>query len=299
MKVGLLLPQAGPDITADLVVRYARAAEDAGYDSLWTIDHVVLPRKWTSVYPYTPSGSPPRRIQIDAHLLEPLTQLTYVAAVTNRVQLGTSVLVLPMRQPVLHAKVMASLDHIAGGRFILGAGIGWAKEEFEVLSVPYERRGARMDEALQVLRRLWTEDWVDFKGEFYRLPGGWTSKPHPPRRVPIWLGGDSRQQFERIGRWGDGWLAPANHMPTAREEFERAQRAAERAGRDPTELTLAMAGITLLREDRHDEVAARLTAAREAGVQHAVLGLHPASIESAPERVVRFAERYLDEVRAE
>ena len=297
MKVGLLIPQAGPEVTPDLVRRYAQAAESAGYDSLWTIDHVVIPREWRSQYPYTPSGAPPRRIQIDAHLLEPLTQLAYVAAVTSRVELGTSVLVLPMRQPVLHAKIMATIDYLAGGRFILGAGIGWAAEEYEVLSVPFERRGARMDEALQVVRSLWTEDWVDFEGEFYHVDG-WTSKPHPPRHLPIWLGGDAPAMMRRIGRLADGWLAPANHIPTAQADFEVAREAAAAAGRDPTALTLAMAGITLLRDDRQEEAAERMHAARHAGVQHAILGLHPQHIEGSPERIQAFAEAFLPALQA-
>ena len=128
MKIGLRLPQVGPHATRDLVLRFAETAEHAGYDSLWTIDHVVRPRAYSSRYPYAANG----RSTADPTdpLLESLTLLAFVAAVTQRIELGTSVLVLPMRQPVLHAKIIASLDHLAGGRFILGAGLGWAREEF-------------------------------------------------------------------------------------------------------------------------------------------------------------------------
>ena len=140
MDVGILLPQAGERATRDVVLRHARAAEEAGFDSLWTNDHVVFPREYRSRYPYSADGKLPGRVHIDASLLEPLTELAFVAGATSRVQLGVAVLVLNMRQAVLHAKIMATLDHLAGGRFILGAGMGWAKEEFEVLGMPSDRR---------------------------------------------------------------------------------------------------------------------------------------------------------------
>ena len=147
--------------------------------------------------------------------LEPLTLLAYLAGITKRVKLGTSVLVLPMRQPVLHAKIMATIDALSGGRFVLGAGVGWWKEEYEALSVPFERRGKRMDECLQLVRALWTEEFVDFKGEFYECVD-WACNPKPVQAggIPIWLGGESRGQLRRVGKYADGWLATAKSLPT-------------------------------------------------------------------------------------
>jgi probable F420-dependent oxidoreductase len=151
-------------------------------------DHVVLQKEQQSKYPYSADGNMGFPPTMD--FLEPLTLLTYLAGVTKRSRLGTSVLVLPMRQPVLHAKIMATIDFLSGGRFVLGAGVGWWEQEYEVLSVPFARRGSRMDECLQLLRTLWTDEWVDFRGEFYEATD-WTCNPKPVQAggIPIWLGG--------------------------------------------------------------------------------------------------------------
>jgi probable F420-dependent oxidoreductase len=267
MKVGLYLPQIGPAATAANVRRFAQAAEAAGYDSLWTFDHVVFQREQQSPYPYTPDGR--FLIPGDAAFLEPLTLLTFAAAVTDRTELGIAVLVLPMRQPVLHAKIMATLDALAGGRLILGAGAGWWKEEFEVLSVPYGRRGKRFEECIEVMRQLWTRDYADFDGEFYRVVD-WTSNPKPPRPVPIWIGGESSTQLERAGRIGDGWLANAAMVDRLQEGFERCQQAAVAAGRHPDALKLAVNRYATISDGALDKAADDLGHLKHLGVDHAI-----------------------------
>ena len=297
MKLGPMLPQAGPAARRELVLRVAQTAEDAGYDSVWVNDHVVFPREWTSRYPYSPTGRPPGRVTIEGSLLEPLTELAFVAAATSRVELGTAVFVLPMRQPVLMAKVLATIDHLAGGRLILGAGIGWAKEEFEVLGMPWDRRGARFEEMIRLLRAFWTQEWVDFTGEFYTVDG-WTSRPQPPRHVPILVGGHGPAQMRRIGQLADGWLTHGNSVPTLQQDFEPARAAARAAGRDPDTLTIAMTGIGLLAQDALGEVAERMHRAKEAGVQHATIGIHPREWESAPALLEQFAAKHLKALQA-
>ena len=144
MEVGIHVPQVGPLANRQTVGEFAKAADEAGFDALWVFDHVVLQKNQQSKYPYSADGSlgfPPTM-----DFLEPLTLLTWLAGITTRAKLGTSVLVLPMRQPVLHAKIMATIDHLSGGRMILGAGVGWWEQEFEVLGVPFEKRGARFDQ---------------------------------------------------------------------------------------------------------------------------------------------------------
>ncbi len=299
MQVGVLLPQAGEKATRELILRHARAAEEAGFDAVWTNDHVVFPREYRSKYPYTADGKLPGRVHVDASLLEPLTELAFVAGATSRIQLGVAVLVLNMRQAVLHAKIMATLDHLAGGRFILGAGMGWAREEMEVLGMPSDHRGARFEEGLRLIQELWEQDWVDgFEGEFYHVDG-WTSRPHPPRHVPIWLGGDSPQQMRRIGELADGWLTHGNYLDNASEAMEPARAAAVNAGRDPAALQICMTGIALLASDRIGQIEERLQRARESGVDHAIIGLHPAELEDAPDLMQRFAEESLGELQAE
>ena len=204
MKVGVYLPQVGPAATAAEVKSVAILAEEAGFDSLWAFDHVVLRPDQGSDYPYSEDGR--FLVPADTAFHEPLTLLTFAAAVTERVELGTAVLVLPMRQPVLHAKLIATLDHLAEGRVLLGAGVGWWKEEFETLGMPFDRRGARMDEYLQILRDCWESERGSFAGEFYNNVG-WYCRPQPPRRVPIYLGGNHRRQLARAGRFADGYLA--------------------------------------------------------------------------------------------
>lgn len=298
MDIGILLPQAGEQATRTQVLLHARAAEKAGFDSLWTNDHVVFPREYRSRYPYSADGNLPGRVHVDASLLEPLTELAFVAGATSRVQLGVAVLVLNMRQAVLHAKIMATLDHLAGGRFILGAGMGWAKEEFEVLGMPSDRRGVRFEEGLRLTRKLWTEDWVDgFKGDFYEVDG-WTSRPQPPRHVPIWLGGDSPQQMRRIGELADGWLTHGSYLNNAQDAMAPAREAAVKAGRDPEALVIAMTGIALLASDRLEQLHERLSRAREAGVGHAIVGLHPAELQQAPDLMQHFAEDHFAELKS-
>jgi probable F420-dependent oxidoreductase len=277
MEIGLHVPQVGPLASRENVANFARLADDAGFDGLWVFDHVVLQKEQQSKYPYSADGSMGFPPTMD--FLEPLTQLAFIAGVTKRARLGTSVLVLPMRQPVLHAKIMATIDHLSGGRFVLGAGVGWWKEEYEVLSVPFETRGRRMDECLQLLRALWTEEFVNFKGEFFEAVD-WACNPKParPGGIPIWLGGESRKQLQRAGKYADGWLATAKSIPALRDDFEVAQEAASKAGRDPAQLVVAIEGAGLLKADSLDKTAERVAKLKDLGVHHAILTMYPGHV---------------------
>jgi len=230
--------------------------------------------------------------------LEALTLLTYVAALTTRVQLGTSVLALPMRQPVLHAKIMASLDHLSTGRFILGSGVGWWQEEFKVLGVPWQRRGKRMDEYLQLLRALWRDEWVNFEGEFYRCVD-WTCNPKPVNgTIPILLGGESEAQLDRVGRLADGWHATWANLPTLRELFAVAQAAATRAGRDPNALSLTIEGGGLLGADGMADLATSLHELAALGVSHAILTVNPREVAKAESLLRGFGATHLTAIQA-
>jgi len=297
MEVGLHIPQVGSRATPEIIGRFARAADAAGYDGLWVYDHVVLQKEQQSRYPYAPDGNLGFRATIN--FLEPLTLLTYLAGITKRVRLGTAVLVLPMRQPVLHAKIMSTIDFLSGGRFVLGAGIGWWKQEFEALSVPFERRGKRMEESLQLLRQLWTEEYTDFRGEFYEAVD-WACNPKPvrPEGIPIWLGGESRAQLERAGKYADGWLATGNMLPRLREHFAIAQESAAAAGRDPSRLMLAVDGMAVLAPDRLAQTAEQLAGLRELGVGHAIVNVHPRQMAEPEGLLEEFAARHLPGLQA-
>ena len=288
MKVGLRVPAFGWRATREHIEVHARAAEAHGFDSLWVSDHVVMPRAHS-----TRHGAP---FKVEEAFLEPLTTLAFLAAVTDRVELGVSVLVVPMRQPVLHAKIMASIDQLAGGRLILGAGIGWAREEFEVLSMPWDRRGRRTDEMLQLYRALWTGEPVDFEGEFHQVDG-WISRPVPPRRLPIWMGGNSPQQFRRAARWGDGWISRGAEAPLLRKHIGMLHDAAEAEDRDPAELTVGIHSHVTIDADGMADAAEQLAALRDEGVQHALTTIDFRETDRVPELIERFGREHLAELQ--
>src|SRR5436190_4831747 len=189
MEFGCHLPVYGPAATRETLLVFPRRMEALGYDSLWASDHVVIPWRITSKYPYNATGDFP--LSPDTDFLEPLTALALVAGATERIRLGTSVLVVPHRHPVLAAKMLATLDRLAPGRVILGAGVGWMREEIELLGAPYDRRGAWSDEAIQVMRACWRDERVSFHGRFFDVPEvGFAPKP-ARGTIPIWIGGHS------------------------------------------------------------------------------------------------------------
>jgi probable F420-dependent oxidoreductase len=299
MEIGLSLPQLGAAATRANVLTFARTAEQCGYASLWVSDHVVYPRQYRTVYPYSAAyntgGTLPARFEPEGNLLEPLTLLATVASVTERIRLGTAVMVLPMRQPVLTAKVIATIDHLAGGgRFIVGVGVGWCPEEFEVLGAAFERRGARVEEQLTVMRALWSGDWVDHHGDFYEVDG-WISRPAPPSPIPVWLGGAKPAALRRAGRIGDGWIAGAHRLPTFPEDIATIRRAAEASGRDPDRLSFGMVNLTPLARGQEEQTAAHLREAASRGVQHVRLTVTAGADESA-DLIAGFARRYFDEL---
>jgi probable F420-dependent oxidoreductase len=294
MEIGLNLPHVGSPATPDAITTFAQTAEAAGFDSLWVADHVVLHRDGASGrYPYSDSGE--IGIRPTVNFLEPLATLMYVAGLTTQIQLGTAVLVLPMREPVLHAKWMASLDFLSNGRFICGAGVGWWKEEFDVLGVPFSERGRRMDECLELYKALWSEEFVSFDGEFYQVDG-WACNPKPVRPIPIWLGGESPQQMRRVGQYADGWLATAASKETLAEDFAAAQSAADAVGRDPTEIKLGLLGAAQLSGDKLEQAAETLIELRESGVDLAIVRLDART--AGYEGILQeFGDRYLADIR--
>jgi len=194
MKYGLILPNFGPQASAEELVAAAQAAESLGYDSVWTTDHLVLPRSDAQVY---------------GHILEALMTLAHLAACTQRIRLGVSSLVLPQRDPALAAKQLASLDCLSGGRAMVCVGVGWSSGEFANLGQRFEDRGRRLDEAVRLLRLLWASDeaaGLTFEGRFYQLREA-VFAPKPVQRpgLPIWIGGNSPAALRRAAELGDGW----------------------------------------------------------------------------------------------
>lgn len=216
--------------------RLARLAEAAGFDSVFAVDHVVLPDTYSSVYPYAESGRLPG--DLTAPLPDPLIWIASVAAVTTRLRFMTAVLILPQRNPLVLAKQAATLDHLSGGRFELGIGVGWLKEEFEALGVPFERRGKRADEYIAAMRALWAGDGASYAGEFVKFREVSCNPKPVGGSVPIIVGGHSEAAARRAGRFGNGFFPsigrPADTMPLV----DVARRAAAAAGRDPAEVEM-------------------------------------------------------------
>lgn len=234
MHVGVILPSAGPKCSPERLLTAARWAEELGYQSLWVTDHVALPLECASHYPYRSHGRwdyPP-----ETPWLDPLLALGWAGAVAPSLQLGTSVLVAPLRHPVLLAKQVATLDYLSGGRAILGIGAGWMAEEFATMGVSFANRGRRLDEMVALMRACWSGETVDFQGEFYQV-AGFKMHPRPARGdVPIIWGGHSDAALRRVARLGDGWHPTQIPLDALADGVARLRRHAEQAGRDPRSL---------------------------------------------------------------
>ena len=250
------------------LIAFARRVEALGYDSLWVSDHVVIPWRIASRYPYNATGDFP--LPPTGDFLERLTALALVAGVTERVALGTSVLVLPHRHPVLAAKMLSTLDHLAPGRVICGAGVGWMREEIELLGAPYARRGAWSDEAIRVMRTCWAEERAAFAGEFFRF-GPVGCRPRPAHgTIPIWIGGHTDRAFRRVVELGDGWHAAFPKRTDMAAALTRLRDACAKAGRDPKTLTIS-ARMGLPGKQPLEDTLAEIRALRDLGVDHLIL----------------------------
>ncbi len=272
MKLSVEFPSVAYREGPQGVARFARAVEEIGYDHIDVFDHVVMgfPRDGRPPGPY-PAGMP---------ILEALMTLSYVAAVTSRVTLGTEVLVLPQRQPVLVAKQVSTLDTLSGGRVRLGVGVGWQESEYEALGEDFRDRGARMDEAIRLLRACWSDAKLDVDEPHYKMVAmGMEPKPPQGRALPIWVGGRSEAAYRRVARLGDGWLAggmPDNESTT--KAIESIRRHAEAAGRDPASIGLGSMVATPPKDTEgkrfyaeHDRVAARAAELQKMGFQWAAI----------------------------
>ena len=216
MKYGIHLPHAGEQATPALIRRHAERAEALGLEDVWVSEHIIVPR---DKFPRSPL------------FFDPVLSLTWAAAVTKRVRLGTSVLVLPMRHPLPLAKELATLHNFSEGRLILGAGSGWLEPEFAALGIPFKERGRRLDEGLAMMRAVWSEDPVTFKSRY--IPAvieGMTMTPHPVSPIPLWFGGSSDAALRRTIRIGDGWHGSGHTAAEAAPLIRRLREARPEAG---------------------------------------------------------------------
>jgi probable F420-dependent oxidoreductase len=244
MKIGISLPQLGGQASAENLIAVARRAEELGYDSLWVLERLLWPLNPQEPYPATPDGSLPATYQV---VFDPIETLTFVAAHTAKIQLGTSVLVLGYHTPIQLARRLATLDVLSNGRVLVGVGAGWSRDEFEAAGTPFARRGARADEFLNAMIALWTKDPVAYDGSFYHIPESLVGpkpvqKPHPP----IYVAGFGQYTLDRAARYGQGW------HPSGVPSFEwlegmikQFQETVARAGRESLEVVLRSFTVVL------------------------------------------------------
>ncbi|MDA1074247.1 MAG: LLM class F420-dependent oxidoreductase [Proteobacteria bacterium] len=238
MQWGVHLPHLGRNVSREVIMQWAQVLEELGYHSAWVSDHVCWPREIASKYPYTDDGS--FAPAPDMGWLDPIGTQLFVAGCTTDLRLGFTVLILPYRQPVVTAKQLATLDVLSGGRLILGCGVGWMREEAEILGMPWDNRGARTDEQLQLFTTLFNEAVPSFDGQYYQLPEvGFEPKPIQ-KPVPFWIGGSSDAAMRRVARFGHGFHAAFQPLAQVKREFDMACAEAEKLGRNPDELTLSL-----------------------------------------------------------
>ena len=234
MKLGIALPQIGEWATPENIVKVAQRAEELGYNSLWVLERLLWPLKPKNPYPATPDGNLPKQYQ---YVLDPIVTLTYAAANTKRIRIGTSVLIMPYHTPILLSKQLSTLDVMSGGRFDCGLAVGWSEDEYEASNTPHENKGDRADEFLKCLKVIWTEDEPEFHGRFYQLPKSKVNpkpvqKPHPP----ITIGGFNPRAIRRAVTLADGYNGVISPIDQMIEIVTGLKQTAQAGGRDVSEL---------------------------------------------------------------
>jgi probable F420-dependent oxidoreductase len=274
MRLGFALPQVGSVAGPEALVTVAKRAEELGFDTLWVLDRALFPVNPRAPYPVGDGTIPVQYKRV----LDPLETLTFAAAHTRRVALGTGILNLPWYNPVLLARQLTTLDVLSGGRLRVGLGIGWSPDEYEAAGTPWEERGRRADEAVQALKAIWTTDPVEFHGKYYRIPRSSigpkpVQKPHPPIYMAAYTPGAMR----RVAKESDGWFPVGIPISGIPQMFEGIKGMARDAGRDPSALELIVrANVEFsgapIRKDRADftgtleQIADDVVATRKLGV---------------------------------
>jgi len=306
---GTSMPSRGDMASPENLRTLGQRAESLGFDSVWVSDHIILPRKVDSFYPYAADGVATFRPDEDYY--DPLATLNFLAGCTQKIRLGTHVLILPYRNPVLTAKMLSTLDVLSGGRVILGAGVGWMEEEFQALGLDtYAQRGAVTDEYIQLFKELWTKDNPEFHGEHYQLSeSGFQPKPVQKPHPPIWIGGHTNPAIRRAAKYGDGWMPIGLRPPAILEPEELAEKIARlrrltvRAGRPEDAVSLCFStGVTFdnspgatrrMMSGRAEQIAADLRQYQDLGVRNFILGFPGDSVAALDEAMEQFSKQVM------
>ena len=290
MEYGIALPNFGKYAKREMIHELAIASEELGYNSVWVSDHVVIPTSHKG---------------FGDEFLDPFTTLTYISAKTNRIRLGTSVIILPYRNPVVLAKAVSTLDDLSEGRVILGIGAGWLESEFEALGVPYIERGAITDEYIDVLKNLWTEDKPEFRGSYIKfsdirfMPKP-LQKPHPP----IWVGGGSPAAIERAVKRGQGWHPVGLTPAELKERVGYIKKQIEKSSKNPGEFTISLRRSLEITEKKDidenetlrgnpEKIARGIEEYKDAGVTHFVFQVLGGEFKGLIETMEVFSEEFI------
>lgn len=242
MKIGFFAIGIGASTEPQVLRAVAMAAERLGFATLWAPEHVVLVEEYASQYPYS-SGKfpgPP-----DIPIADPFATLAYAAACTSTIRLGTGICLAPEHNPLVLAKTAATVDRLSGGRFTLGVGVGWLAEEFQALGIPFEHRGARTREYIEVMRKLWTERSSTHHGRFVDFAGVLSyPKPAGNKAIPVWFGGESPAALRRVAAYGDGWIGFKVGPDAAVEKIRQIENMLRANGRRRSDVTLAVSPYT-------------------------------------------------------
>jgi probable F420-dependent oxidoreductase len=303
MKYGFSLIMRGAEATRNGFEKMSLKAEELGLDSLWASDHIVIPELKTSKYPGRASGQFPDN-WLEGYW-EPFTVLSYVAAITKKITLGTSVLIMPMRNPIEVAHQVADVDQLTDGRFVFGVGVGWFKEEFDVLDWPFNKRGARTNEGLDICKALWTQERPSFAGKYYSFDKVYfgpkpAAKPHPP----IWVGGKSEAAYKRVARFADAWHPNRPTFESLEQELNILRGHMEAAGRKLEDLDIGVKTMLTFQdgppaegqmptEGTPEMIVSAIKRYEELGATHFTFDVTPESLKQA----LYTMERFVNEVR--
>jgi len=306
---GTSLPSRGEMAGPEQLRNVAQRAEALGYDHVWVSDHIILPKKVDSFYPYAEDGV--ATFKPDEPYYEPLSALNFIAGCTQRVRLGTHVLIIPYRNPVLTAKILSTLDVLSGGRVILGAGVGWMEEEFQAMGLDtYKDRGAVTDEYLQVYKELWTKEDASFDGKYYQISDtGFEPKPVQKPHPPVWIGGHSGPAVRRAAKYGDGWMPIGLRPPAILEPEELAGKIARlrkltvEAGRAEDAVALTFSTGVVFNDTagssrawmhgNSDQIASDLRQYQDLGVSNFIVNFQGGTVPELQENMERFSREVI------
>ncbi len=309
MEFGVFLPISGRATGPDVLTEAACSAESQGFAAVWSADRVVTPWEIKTTYPYSENHEfivPP-----DRPFLDSFTCLAFLAACTETIKLGLSVLVLPYRHPLYWARVAASIERLSNGRLIMGVGIGWMEEEFAALGVPFRHRGRMTDEQLQIIERLWSEEHISFNGQFYQFQDvAFYPKPIQQPRIPIWVGGEGPAAQRRAAKYGDAWF-PYFIGITPQElktKYEEVRSMAAEAGRDPDQVhftccsQIEVTSEPVTQDPRFlrgtpEQLVEALEEYRKIGMEHIALQFIVPRWPERVEQIARFAQEVMPHFR--